>query len=77
MSDRQPPRQPPVLSPAGQQARRTYFASLLSLGFTLLKLHKLDDHGGCNGYAMSWTGGTAYGVVKVGPGETKKVVVTR
>ena len=30
-----------------------------------------------NGYIMSWTGGTAFGVIEVAPGETKKVVVTR
>lgn len=54
MPDRQPPRQAPALSSAGHEARRTYFASLLNLGFTLLKLHKLDDHGDCT--CGPWSG---------------------
>lgn len=54
MPDRQPPRQPPALSPAGHAARRTYFASLLRLGFTLLKLHRLDEHEGCT--CGPWSG---------------------
>lgn len=54
MPDGQPPRQPPALSPTGREARRTYFASLLNLGFTLLTLHKLDDHGDCT--CGPWSG---------------------
>ena len=68
MSHCEPPTQetgtPPVgsgprlpLSEKGKEARCTYLECLMSLGFTLLKLHRIETDGDCTCHPMSTTRG--------------------